>query len=246
MFKKLNKGFENRKSSFKKQLWMAWIFFPFTILALAFDSVYFLENYFDGRIITNVLVLIYYLLFFRFADGDLRKLFFIMIFLSYLGEIIFCKWFEMYAYRANDIPFYIPFGHAIVYGSGYVFSKTQWAIQHTKSLQKFFIIGFVFLFLGLYFFLNDLFSLFLGALFFIIVRRKRGQNLYFFIAICVIYIELLGTYFQCWTWIPLIWNTFPTVNPPLGAVFIYAGGDVLLAKIANIWSRKKNKQLNLE
>ena len=42
------------------------------------------------------------------------------------------------------------------------------------------------------------------------------------------------------------WNTFPTVNPPLGAVFIYAGGDVLLAKIANIWSRKKNRQLNLE
>lgn len=246
MFKKLNKGFENKKSSFKKQLWMAWIFFPFTILALAIDSVYFLENYFDGRIITNFLVLIYYLLFFRFADGELRKLFFIMIFLSYLGEIIFCKWFEMYAYRTNDIPFYIPFGHAIVYGSGYVFSKTNWAIQHTKSLQKFFVMSFIALFLGVYFWLNDLFSLLLGVLFFIIIIRKWGQNVYFFIALCAIYVELLGTYLGCWAYILEIVHLIPSANPPVGAVFIYAGGDVLLVKIANIWSRKKNKQLNLE
>lgn len=245
MFKRLNRVFENNKSSFEKQLWMASIFFPFTILALAIDSVYFLENYFDGRIITNVLVLIYYLIFFRFADEELRKLFFIMIFLSYLGEIIFCKWFEMYAYRANDIPFYIPFGHAIVYGSGYVFSKTQWAIQHTKSLQKFFVMSFIALFLGVYFWLNDLFSLLLGLLFFIIIIRKWGQNLYFFIALCVIYIEIVGTYLGCWKWVSLIWE-LPTINPPVGAVFIYAGGDVLLAKIASIWSRNTNKQLNLE
>jgi hypothetical protein len=70
-----------------------------------------------------------------------------------------------------------------------------------------------------------------GGLFFLLLRRKRWQNLYFFIAVCVIFIELVGTYLHCWTWKSKIVDRIPTVNPPIGAVLFYVGGDVLLAKI---------------
>jgi hypothetical protein len=62
--------------------------------------------------------------------------------------------------------------------------------------------------------------------------------MYYFIAICVIIIELIGTYFKCWTWSPKIFGYLSTANPPMGAVFFYAGGDVLLAKIVTAWERR--------
>ena len=222
---------------------MAFGFLLFTILALGIDSVVFLENYFDGRMLTNFLAISYFLLFFYFADSHLRKLMFVMVFLSYIGELIFCTILEMYHYRTDVIPLYVPFGHAIVYASGYVFAYADWSVKNEILLSKFFAIAFTILFLSVGFFLNDWFSLVFGVFFFFLLKRKKWQNLYYFIALCVIYIELLGTYFQCWTWAPKTFNTIPTANPPMGAVFFYAGGDVLLAKIVEFWERNKVKPI---
>lgn len=245
MTKTLNALFEVTNFSFKKQLYLAWFFLPFTILALGIDSTYFQQQFFDGQIITNILAIIYFGLFFKYADAELRKLLFLMVFLSYLGELIFCKLLGMYSYRTDNIPLYVPFGHAIVYGSGYVFAQTNWTLKKDNILRKFFTVGFAILFLSVAIILNDVFSLIFGALFFVILKRKRWQNLYYCIALCVIYIELVGTYFQCWAWVPKMWNWIPTINPPMGAVFFYAGGDVLLAKMVKIWNQKKNKSISI-
>ena len=147
----------------------------------------------------------------------------------------------MYDYRTAFIPLYVPFGHAIVYASGYVFAHTKWALQNEKTLRIFFAATFALLFLAVGFILNDTFSLIFGLLFFVLMKRKRWQNLYYFIALCVIFIELVGTYFQCWTWVPKTFGLIPAVNPPMGAVFFYAGGDVLLVKIVSIWDKRKLK-----
>jgi len=222
---------------------MAFGFLLFTILALGIDSVDFLHHYFDGRMITNVLGILYFFLFFYYADSHLRRLMFAMVFLSYIGELIFCTLLGMYNYRTDAIPLYVPFGHAIVYASGYVFAHTKWAVKNDSVLKKFFAVGFGLLFLSVGLFLNDRFSLLFSVFFFLLLKRKKWQNLYYFIALCVIYIELLGTYFQCWTWVPKTFNTIPAANPPMGAVFFYAGGDVLLAKIVQLWESKKLKQI---
>lgn len=229
----------------KNQMYLAFGFFLFTLLIVSIDSVFFLENYFDGRTVVNFLVISYFSLFFYFSDSHLRRLMFVMVFLSYSGELIFCTWLEMYHYRTNVIPLYVPFGHAIVYVSGYVFAHTNWAIQNEIAVRKFSTIAFLLLFLLVGIFLNDIFSILLGALFFVVLKRKKWQNLYYWIAFCVIYIELLGTYFKCWTWNPLVFDAIPTINPPVGAVFIYAGGDVLLAKIVQIWERNNYKKVTI-
>ena len=230
--------FTNTKYNPQRQLFFAIFFTVFTIVALGIDSVAFTKMYFDARQITNVLAVSYFLLLFSASGAHLRKLMFLMVFLSYLGELIFCKLLGMYHYRTEMIPLYVPFGHAIVYASGYIFSETKWAIGHENLLRKGFAAFFVALFLLVGIFLNDRFSLIFGALFFVLLMRKRWQNLYYFIALCVIFIELVGTYFRCWTWVPKTFDAIPAANPPMGAVFFYAGGDVLLAKMANTW--KKN------
>ncbi len=225
----------------KRQLFYALFFTIFTILALGIDSVTFIKNYFDGRNITNVLAIIYFSLFYIVSDSALKKLMILMVFLSYLGEIIFCTILGMYNYRTDVIPLYVPFGHAIVYASGYVFAHTDWAIRKEKNIRSFFIAFYILLFILVGIFLNDQFTLIFGVFFFVLLRRKKWQNLYFFIALCVIFIELVGTYFQCWKWVPYTFNLIPTVNPPMGAIFFYAGGDVLLVKIVKIIDKiKKN------
>lgn len=240
----LNQIFFNDKvHDVKKQLYFAVSFPLFTTLALGIDSVYFAVHYFDGRQIANLLAIVYFTFFFLVSDSYLRKLMVVMVFLSYIGELIFCSLLGMYSYRTVVIPLYVPFGHAIVYASGYVFAHTEWALRNDKLLKKEFAIGFILLFLSVGIFLNDLFSLIFGVFFFLLLKRKKWQNLYYFIAICVIYIELVGTYFQCWKWSPKTFEIIPAVNPPMGAVFFYAGGDVLLLKIVEYWKFKRNKNL---
>ena len=230
--------FNDKSHNAQKQFYFA-VFFPFfTVAALGIDSVYFAENYFDGRQITNLLAVVYFSFFFLVSDSCLRKLMFVMAFLSYIGELIFCTLLGMYNYRTVVIPLYVPFGHAIVYASGYVFAHTEWAVRNDKQLKKYFAIGLLLLFLSVGIFRNDIFSLIFGIFFFLLLKRKKWQNLYYFIALCVIFIELEGTYFQCWKWVPKTFGLIPTINPPMGAVFFYAGGDVLLVKIVEFWKFK--------
>jgi hypothetical protein len=218
------------------------ILFPiFTFIALGIDSTWFLHQYCDGRQLTNILAIGYFLLLYFYSGSRLRKLMVVMVPLSYIGEIIFCKLLGMYTYRTSLIPLYVPFGHAIVYASGYIIAHQAVITRHGSPLRIFFAIGFSLMFLLVGIYLNDIFSLVFGALFFLLLKRKRWDNLYYFVAICVIIIELIGTYFGCWAWASKTFGYIPTINPPMGAVFFYAGGDVLLAKIVSIWE-KKSKQ----
>lgn len=231
----------NRSNVTRAQLWLALAFPVFTIVALGVDSVDFLNTYFDGRQLTNILALGYFALMYYVAAKHLRQLMFVMVILSYIGELIFCKLLGMYAYRTEAIPLYVPFGHAIVYASGYVLAHTSIAAKQDKKLRIIFATSFTALFLYVGISLNDMFSVVFGLMFFLLMYRKRWENMYCFIALCVIFIELTGTYFKCWTWVPKIFGYIPAANPPMGAVFFYAGGDVLLAKIVALWQKRKLK-----
>ena len=217
--------------------WFPLFFLAITPFALYLDSVAFTKAYFDLRWLVNISVVIFFCIFYYVSDFQLRKLMLVMVPLSYLGEWIFSKWFGWYTYRLEEIPIYVPFGHAIVYGSGYVVAGYKTVIKHELSFRKFFTVAFILLFLGVAIGLEDYFSGILGVLFFWLIYRKKWQNLYFLIALCVIYIELWGTWFGCWTWEAKIGGVLPTINPPMGAVFLYGGGDVLLARIVKRWNR---------
>lgn len=217
--------------------WFPLLFLLITPFALYLDSVTFTKAYFDLRWLVNSCVIIFFCAFYYFSDLQLRKLMLIMVPLSYLGEWIFSKWFGWYTYRLEEIPIYVPFGHAIVYGAGYVVAGYKTVITYEVTLRKLFSIGFILLFAGVTIFVEDYFSCILGVLFFWLIYRKKWQNLYFLIALCVIYIELWGTWYGCWTWEAKIGGILPTANPPMGAVFLYGGGDVLLARIVRRWDR---------
>lgn len=218
-----------------------WLFLILTPLVLWLDSDFFLNDYgFNGRWLANGLTLVYFLWLFYVSGTELRKLIFTMVIISYIGELIFCSLLGMYHYRTVHIPLYVPLGHAIVYASGYIYANTGWALTNKTLLKKVFPLLFILIFLIPVLFFNDIFTLIFSVFFFLILRRKKYDPLYYFIAFCVIYIELLGTGFNCWKWVPETFGVIPAANPPMGAVFFYAGGDVIIAKLVSIWDGRKN------
>ncbi|MCJ8324510.1 MAG: hypothetical protein HRU29_06380 [Rhizobiales bacterium] len=213
------------------------VFFIFVFLGL--DSQNFADAYFDGRLIVTIIVISYFFLMLQAADSRLRRLMLVMVPLSYIGEIIFCNVLDMYDYRENRIPLYVPFGHAIVYGSGYMFSFTKWANQHDAMMKKTFAVFFGAIFIGAGLLFFDILSLILGYLFFRALRRKKWLTLYYYVAIYVLIVEFTGTYFSVWVWDAYAIGFIPTVNPPVGAVFLYIGGDAVLLRVMRYMQKRK-------
>jgi hypothetical protein len=232
-------NFESRKL----QVILLIVFPIFTLFGLHFDSIYFAKTNQSGQAIITVTTIIYFILLWFSAGNQLKKLMIVMVFLSYLGEVIFCKLLGWYTYRLGNIPWYVPLGHAIVFASGYILSEFEFLKRNDRILNLSFRFLFFLVFILLYVFGNDLFSLISGALFFLLLRRKRWQSLYFYIAFCVVLIELVGTYNGSWKWKPVLYGVVGTLNPPIGAVFFYAGGDVLLVKIVQLYDRYRIKTL---
>lgn len=229
--------FINEQPSRSKLALAGVLFILLTPLILWFDSIDFATQYAGGRWLANGSALLYFMWLYSIVGTQLRKLIFTMFFISYIGELIFSTLLGMYYYRTPHIPLYVPLGHAIVYTSGAIYAQSNLAIKNVKLFKKLFPLLFISIFLIAVIVFNDVFTLIFSFCFFWILKRKKWDNLYYFIAMCVIYIEFLGTGFQCWKWVPYTFSLIPTANPPMGAVFIYAGGDVLIGKIVRKWEK---------
>ena len=210
---------------------------------LFFDSVYFAENYFNGKIITSIAVICITLYLLWAVPLRLKVLMAIMIPLSWLGEYIFCVLLDMYDYRGGVIPMYVPFGHAGIFTMGWLLTQRSFAISQPNKFKKiltgFYIVSFAFVI----FVLKDTLSLLLGILFFIVLKRKKFLPFYLMMSLLVLYLELVGTYFGTWKW-DAEQGIFQTINPPLGAVFFYVGGDLVLGRFSRFLLKIRRKTRN--
>ena len=221
-----------------RQLRLAGVFVLLFVIGLGIDSVQFSKTYFDGRYIANILFISYFCMMYFSVGKALQRLMLVMVPLSYLGELLCSEALDMYAYKGGAIPLYVPFGHALVFAAGYVFAETSFIQKREKELKIVFPIVFLLLFFGAWLLFNDVFSILFGALFFLVIKRKRGNIMYYCLGILALFVEFIGTPFGCWKWVPDIFNFLPAANPPVGTVFIYVGGDAILAKILFLWDKR--------
>lgn len=218
------------------------LLFPVLLTLLLFlDSKQFAEHFFDGRIFATVLLPIWAAFLYYFADAELRKVILVMLPLSYLGELISSPWLELYFYRGMEIPFYIPFGHSVVFASCMMLSTLPKVEEKSELIVKIVKPLLILAILGVGIFLDDYFSLFFGLLLVIILQLKGWSHFYMLMAVIVFAIEIIGTYFQCWTWQPESPYLFQTVNPPVGAVYIYVVGDIVVQFCASLFSRQNSE-----
>lgn len=171
------------------------------------------------------------------------------ILIAVAGEYLFSIVMGMYTYRLENVPHYVPPGHALVYIAVLYFSKASSIIKHRRILEVVFTI-FVIVYASVFLIAeNDVFGfvMTIGTLA-ILKFKKRERLFYLTMYITVAYLEIVGTNYLCWKWPSTAWGIFdflPSYNPPSGISFFYFGLDLgclwLYKKRHNIaWKRMKS------
>ncbi|NVJ89863.1 MAG: hypothetical protein HWD82_10565 [Flavobacteriaceae bacterium] len=225
------------------------LLFFFMLTGLFFDS-YFFEKISDhGQLYANaVMFIVTGIIFYQVTKRNKEQMI-SAILIAIVGEYLFSIALGMYTYKFENVPHYIPPGHAVVYVAVLYFSKASSIIKHKTNLEKlftYFIFCYALVFLILK---NDVFGFVMTIATLFILRNKPRERLFYLtMYLAVAFLEIVGTTYQCWKWPPIAWNTFeflPSYNPPSGISFFYFGldlGSLWLYKQRHkiAWNRMKN------
>ncbi len=193
--------------------------------------------------------------FYYRGTSRIRQQLIYALIIGIVGEYIFSLGLNMYSYRLNNIPHYIPFGHALVFLAVYNFSRKPKVRVSHKNIELFLTISIVIYAVVLLIFTNDIFGFVMTLLVFLLLRKYPKEKLFYLTMFAVVgYVEIIGTSFGCWVWPKIAFDTFeilPSGNPPSGICLFYYGldrGTMSIYKRRNkkIWERfKKIRAISL-
>lgn len=217
-------------------------------LGLFIDSLALSERIEYGQWLTNGLVLLCFAWVYFRVTRKIKKLMLYGVGLAYLGELVFSIVLGMYEYRLENVPFYVPFGHSLVYAAVFYIQKEKW-IQRNKSHLAFVLYWAMISYSSLWLlFDQDILGFVCTLVIVLLLKKKTGNELFFLIMyFMVVYLELLGTYYGCWVWPDTWFSTLSWIsssNPPSGISVFYFGFDIgclWIYKTLNgqQWSRMK-------
>ncbi|AQS95042.1 hypothetical protein BXQ17_13555 [Polaribacter sp. BM10] len=223
--------------------------FVIFVFFLFFDSLYFAENVTNSQLPINILMLIGFVVMYFRANKRTQELMIYAVILGFGGEYLFSRLLNMYTYRLENVPLYVPFGHAALYGRIFMFSKAPIVRKYHEAVEELFALIIVLLATVYVVFFNDVFGFAMTIVVFLLLWTRPKEKLFFFsMYILVAILEIGGTAFGCWKWPSTAFGVFdflPSNNPPsgislfyflldIGCFFIYTQRN----KIA--WKRLKN------
>jgi hypothetical protein len=227
--------------------------FVFFVFVLFFDSIYFSENVTNAQIWINILMLAgFFKMYFR-SIPRVKELMIYAVILGFGGEYLFSRGLSMYTYRLENVPLYVPIGHAALYGRIFMFSKASMVRKHHKAIEQLFAIA-IAIFATVYLvFFNDIFGFVMTVCVFLLLLKRPKDRLFFYaMYILVAILEIGGTAFGCWQWPNIGFEVFeflPSNNPPSGISLFYFLLDIgcffIYTKRHKIaWFRLKNIRRN--
>ena len=150
--------------------------------------------------------------------------------LGFAGEYFFSRFLGMYTYRLENVPLYVPIGHAALYGRIFMFSKASIVRKHHKAIEQLFAIA-ISIFATIYLvFFTDIFGFVMTICVFLLLLKRPKDRLFFYsMYILVAILEIGGTAFGCWKWPTIgfgVFEFFPSNNPPSGISLFYFLLDV--------------------
>jgi hypothetical protein len=215
-----------------RQRWLIAGFAPIVLFALSADSRLLFDRGFDGQILSNLAAPLYFLLVLRGLRAEQQLMAIVFVPFSAVGEYLFSLVFQLYTYKFGAVPFYVPFGHAILFSTGLMIADLPIVVAREAQARWGLLAFHAGLFGGAALALGDSLSAVFGALFVVILYRKRCRPFYLIMGVLVLYIELVGTALGCWFWDPAPFGVLHTTNPPVGAFVCYVIADILVIKIA--------------
>ncbi len=229
------------------------LFFLF-VGALYLDSVH-LAKYFEyNQLVTNVLMLLAFYWMYSRSVKRTKELMVYAVILGFLGEYLFSIYLDMYAYRLGNVPLYVPFGHAAVYGRVYAFSKASVVRKHHKALEQLMYVIISLFALGYLLFFNDVFGFVMTlGVFALLLKRPKDRMFFLTMYIVVAVLEIGGPAYGAWKWPATAFGVFdflPSNNAPSGISLFYflldVGCFVLYTQRNKIAWRRVKKLQNLK
>jgi hypothetical protein len=218
--------------SLQRRSWLIAGFAPIVLFALGADSRLLYQRGLDGQLVSNLAAPLYFLWVLSGLRPEQRLMAIVFVPFSALGEGLFSLVFGLYTYKSGAVPFYVPFGHAILFSTGLMITELPGVAAREAQVRWGLVAFHAALFGGAALALGDTLSAIFGALFLLILRRKGCRVFYLIMGVLVLYIELVGTALGCWFWEPAPFGVLRTTNPPVGAFVCYVIADILVIKIA--------------
>jgi hypothetical protein len=204
---------------------------PAALIPLLFlDGAVMATHFRYGQWLFDGIILAFFGWMLTWVSRRLRMAMLIGIGVGALGEVFFSLVVGMYDYRLANVPIYIPLGHSIIYATIFLLVREHWMRCHARLITLAgygLCLAFSLVWLVMY---RDVFGFICFAAFSVLIYFKRELRLFFVcIFIIVSYLELWGTYFQCWHWPSTLmnhWPAVPSANPPSGISVFYMGFDI--------------------
>ena len=224
------------------------LFFVF-VGALYLDSEHLAERFEYNQILTNILMLLAFYWMYSRAVKRTKELMIYAVIIGFLGEYFFSVYLEMYTYRLGNVPLYVPFGHAAVFGRVYAFSKASVVRKYNKVIEQFLYVIISLFALGYLIFFNDVFGFVMTlGVFALLIKRPRDRMFFLNMYIIVAVLEIGGPAYGAWKWPDTAFGIFdflPSNNAPSGISLFYflldIGCFVLYTQRNKItWKRVKN------
>lgn len=206
------------------------ILFLYIFVGLFIDSQYVVDNYQDSQWFANALMVVIFSIVLWKVSPRIRELMIYAVIIGYVGEYLFSVGLGMYTYRLENVPHYIPMGHALVYIGVLYFTKTSYVKLNKKLLEKVFI-GIILTYASLFLaFKYDVFGFVLTILTLWILRNKPRERLFYLtMYLSIVFLEISGTSYKSWEWPSTAFDYIsflPSANPPSGISFFYFGLDL--------------------
>ncbi len=201
----------------------------FIAVGLYFDSKYFVAYTEYAQWVSTAIMCIVLLYLYFTATARVKEQIIYAVLIAIIGEYLFSIVLGMYTYRLENVPHYVPPGHAVVFLGVYYFSRKSKVKKYRENIEK--VLSVIILIFATYFLItkNDVFGFSLTLLVFYFLRKYPNERLFYlamyFVVACL---ELIGTTYQCWWWPATAFDTFsflPSANPPAGISFFYFGLD---------------------
>ena len=218
-----------------KTLGLLYLFF---VVGLFLDSFYLVNVTKNAQFYANALMLIVFFITFFNVPKRIKEQMINAILIGFFGEYLFSIVLGMYTYRLENIPHYIPFGHAFVYIAVLYFSKASSIKLRRFQIEKFLTITIVIYATIFLVFKNDVFGFVMTVATLLILRNTSKERLFYLtMYVSVVILELVGTYYKCWFWPTTAWNVvsfLPSANPPSGISLFY-----FLLDLGTLWLYKQ-------
>ncbi len=171
------------------------------------------------------------------APREWRLPLYLCLIWSTAGEIFLSLVWGLYTYRLENVPFFIPPGHALLFYAGLVLAT---------RVPRSFVLAVPILAVAYAIFAtltgHDTLSVPLIVLFVLCWLQSDGRRLYSVMLIAALTMELYGTWIGNWAWhrdVPYVGLT--SANPPLAAGAFYCALDVLVGLTVRVLRRIEDR-----